>query len=93
MQRQCNTEVDIFFRFENHRNRHHLTKTCPSKILTRIVGGAEAPIGAYPWLALLGYNKRRSGPVNFLCGGALIGHRYVMTAAHCVSGLPEKYQL
>ena len=70
-----------------------LAKSCPAKHNKRIVGGTEAPIGEYPWLALLGYTKGRSGPIRFLCGGSLIGDRYVITASHCVTGVPNSYRL
>lgn len=33
---------------------------------TRIVGGSEAPVGAWPWIALLGYVKRNK--TYFDCG-------------------------
>lgn len=46
----------------------------------RIVGGQETKVNQYPWMALLTYGNR------FYCGGSLINDRYVLTAAHCVSG-------
>ncbi|CAG9134560.1 unnamed protein product [Plutella xylostella] len=46
----------------------------------RVVGGTEASVNAFPWLARLIYHK------SFGCGASLINDRYVVTAAHCVKG-------
>ena len=75
----------------NHTNRFALAQHCPLARVapidgTRIVGGAEAPIGEYPWLALLGYTND-AGFRGWRCGGSLIGEQYILTAAHCVTGL------
>jgi hypothetical protein len=48
------------FRFELHPNREALapSETCgtaKTNVFTRIVGGQEAELGAYPWLANLGF--------------------------------------
>jgi len=75
--------------FENHPNRNALASRCPMKPFSqKIVGGENAPIGDYPWLALLGYsstaNRTKDSPIEWHCGGSLIGDRYVVTAAHCI---------
>ncbi|XP_034425173.1 chymotrypsinogen A-like isoform X2 [Hippoglossus hippoglossus] len=48
---------------------------------TRIVGGQTASPGSWPWQVSLVFFR------NHMCGGALINNQWVMTAAHCVSGL------
>ncbi|XP_037791599.1 phenoloxidase-activating factor 3-like [Penaeus monodon] len=51
--------------------------------VNRIFDGEDAPLGAYPWMALLGFTGRFESQPVFGCGGALINNRYVLTAAHC----------
>nr|XP_017019365.1 venom serine protease Bi-VSP-like [Drosophila kikkawai] len=48
----------------------------------KIVGGEVSRKGAWPWIALLGYDDASSSP--FKCGGTLITARHVLTAAHCI---------
>ncbi|XP_033157018.1 venom serine protease Bi-VSP-like isoform X1 [Drosophila mauritiana] len=48
----------------------------------KIVGGEVSRKGAWPWIALLGYDDPSGSP--FKCGGTLITARHVLTAAHCI---------
>ena len=78
--------INKYSRFSRHPNRNSLVTECPAvQIENRIVGGEEAPIGRYPWLALLGYGRTRNeGNLTWECGGVLIGDQFVLTAAHCI---------
>jgi len=57
--------------------------TGPSSV--KIVGGADAEPGEYPWQISLQV-KPAFGARYHTCGGTLISEKYVVCAAHCVKG-------
>jgi secreted trypsin-like serine protease len=48
----------------------------------KIVGGVEAPEGAWPWQVSI-YRRAPDGSFSAHCGGTLIHARWVLSAAHC----------
>ncbi|XP_040345940.1 plasma kallikrein isoform X5 [Herpailurus yagouaroundi] len=58
---------------------------CSAKTDTRIVGGTNSSWGEWPWQVSL---QVKLTARSHLCGGSIIGHQWVLTAAHCFDGLP-----
>ncbi|XP_071275546.1 prostasin [Agelaius tricolor] len=62
------------------------TVPCGTPVLRRVVGGAGAQEGQWPWTVSVAFRGRH------VCGGALIAPAWVLTAAHCFppeNPLPE----
>lgn len=69
-------------------------------LTTRIVGGREVVTGSYPWVvgivsrptyysaSSLIEESKITGTGNAYCSGSLINDRFILTAAHCVVGIP-----
>ena len=50
---------------------------------SRIVGGQNAMIGQFPWIAQISVKKQANSNFEFICGGSLITENIMVTAAHC----------
>uniref|UniRef100_U5ET91 CLIP domain-containing serine protease n=1 Tax=Corethrella appendiculata TaxID=1370023 RepID=U5ET91_9DIPT len=61
-------------------------------IQDRIVGGEITPLGEYPWMARLGYDRGLKG-FAYSCGGSIINNKHIITAAHCITDIPNTWKL
>ncbi|KAK2705177.1 hypothetical protein QYM36_017281 [Artemia franciscana] len=59
---------------------NNMSCECGIRSKLRIVNGTPASPGDWPWQVMLRYGIKN----DFGCGGALINHNWVLTAAHCV---------
>ena len=59
-----------------------------SKRRTRIVRGNEAAPNSFPWMASLKHFRNNVVQEHF-CAGSLIYEKYILTAAHCLTGLTK----
>ncbi|XP_022187033.1 serine protease 27 [Nilaparvata lugens] len=53
----------------------------------KIVGGSAANYGAYPWQVEIQAYRPEKRKFEHHCGGAVVGERVVLTAAHCITNL------
>uniref|UniRef100_A0A8C6I703 Coagulation factor XI n=1 Tax=Mus spicilegus TaxID=10103 RepID=A0A8C6I703_MUSSI len=66
-----------------------MDNVCTTKINPRVVGGAASVHGEWPWQVTLHISR------GHLCGGSIIGNQWILTAAHCFSGIetPKKLRV
>jgi Regulatory CLIP domain of proteinases/Trypsin len=77
-----------------HANLLPTFEKCGASLSDRIVGGRNAKVDEYPWLALIEYVETKTKKQGFHCGGSLITDHFTLTAAHCLLGkmIPSPYK-
>jgi secreted trypsin-like serine protease len=55
----------------------------------RVYGGVPASINNFPWQVVLIAGKTPDDIRSGFCGGSLIAYQWVVTAAHCLSGVDD----
>ncbi|KAK0075826.1 hypothetical protein PV325_006257 [Microctonus aethiopoides] len=66
---------------EKEINQSDTIITFPSRIST----GESAKLGAWPWVAAIGYESEVNlNEIEWKCSGSLISSRHIITAAHCI---------
>ncbi|XP_053691721.1 CLIP domain-containing serine protease B4-like [Sabethes cyaneus] len=66
---------------------------CGIQYTNRIIGGERTSVTDFPWTARIQHYDHNFEEYGFHCGGSLINNRYVLTAAHCVSGIPFSWTI
>ncbi|CAG7726282.1 unnamed protein product [Allacma fusca] len=56
-------------------------KADPGTVKPQIIGGEDARPGEFPWMISIQYFTRDMW--EHACGGAIIDHRHIISAAHC----------
>ncbi|CAH2257128.1 jg11959 [Pararge aegeria aegeria] len=78
-------KTDLWRKVENHPAWKILDAfECGFSASDRIIGGLNAALGQFPWIVRLGYHTPGESELDWMCGGALITDKHVVTAAHCV---------
>ena len=56
-----------------------------------IVGGEDAKLQEFPFIALLGFKEEKSDVFGYVCLARLINRKYLVTAAHCIQNKKAEF--
>ncbi|KAF7286799.1 hypothetical protein GWI33_004204 [Rhynchophorus ferrugineus] len=60
---------------------------------SQVEGEGYDGIGAYPWIARVGFRNTQTGEVKYPCTGSILSNKVILTAAHCALAKAESYKL
>ena len=72
-----------FISFQEDIRKLYFKKYLNAFSFNRVIGGSEAVPGSWPWQASLQQWSGVSWGHIHICGGTLINHQWVLSAAHC----------
>jgi secreted trypsin-like serine protease len=67
------------------------TSTSSIELSPKIIGGTPTPWFGYAWMAALYLGENPQ--TGLVCGGTMVRSAWLVTAAHCVLGVPNAYSL
>ncbi|CAG9861846.1 unnamed protein product [Phyllotreta striolata] len=60
---------------------------------SQIQGDNYDGIGAFPWIARIGFRNILNGEIKYPCAGSIINSRIILTTAHCALAKADNYKL
>ncbi|XP_069805653.1 serine protease 55-like isoform X3 [Dendropsophus ebraccatus] len=79
------TQSKVFCGFrKNYDNQQMALMDTQPNVQTKIIGGMDSLPGEWPWMASLQMNN------GHFCGGSIISHWWILTAAHCIPDVSAK---
>lgn len=82
--------METLLRYKAMQKAKAGTRSSNSAIKPFIVGGVDANPNAYPWMTALLISEIPDAQFAQFCGGSLVAPDVVVTAAHCVDGIPSE---
>ncbi|CAG9829970.1 unnamed protein product [Diabrotica balteata] len=61
--------------------------------ISQVQGEGYEGIGAFPWVARIGFRNVLTGEIKYPCTGSILNARIILTAAHCALAKADNFKL